>query len=146
MKMSLRNSFENFIHQLFCVIISPKFLFVLFFFLLIFFIQCNLKTSAPVTEAKTYSSLNDTVKYVGINTCRQCHESIYETFIHTGMGSSFDIASTKKSSAKFDTHSVIFDRDKNFYYKAFWDNDSLKFLEFRLEGKDTVHKRIETVN
>jgi len=56
-------------------------------------------------EAKlsTYASLSDTVKYVGMNTCRKCHESIYETFIQTGMGKSFDLASHKKSSAKFDT-------------------------------------------
>ncbi len=122
-------------------------LIVLFFFLIILFLaQCNSRTSTAVTETKTYASLNDTVKYVGINTCRQCHESIYETFIHTGMGSSFDVASKKKSAAKFDAHSVIYDKDKDFYYKAFWENDSLKFVEFRLEGKDTVHKRIETIN
>ncbi|MEO5571770.1 MAG: tetratricopeptide repeat protein [Bacteroidia bacterium] len=126
---------------------SQKFFVLLFFSLLVFFIiRCNYKTSSPVTEVKTYASLNDTVKYVGINTCRQCHESIYETFIKTGMGSSFDVASKKKSSAKFDQHAVIYDGDKNFYYKAFWENDSLKFIEFRLDGRDTVHKRIETVN
>ncbi|MEP7167732.1 MAG: tetratricopeptide repeat protein [Bacteroidota bacterium] len=114
--------------------------------IILLIIRCNTRTSTAIVETKTYSSLNDTVKYVGINTCRTCHESIYETFIQTGMGSSFDVASKKKSSARFDQHAVIFDKDKNFYYKAFWDKDSLKFMEFRLDGKDTVHKRIETVN
>jgi hypothetical protein len=106
--------------------------------------QCSNRNSS-VVENKTYASLNDTVKYVGMNTCKQCHADIYETFIHTGMGSSFDVASKKKSSAKFE-HALIYDKFKDFYYKAYWENDSLKFMEFRLEGKDTVHKRIETVN
>jgi tetratricopeptide (TPR) repeat protein len=140
------NKFKISVHQAFHLILLRRFLFALFFFLVIFFMQCNFKTTSPVKEENTYAGLNDTVKYVGINACRQCHESIYETFIHTGMGSSFDIASKKKSSAKFDAHAVIYDKDKDFYYKAFWENDSLKFLEFRLEGKDTVHKRIETIN
>lgn len=115
------------------------------FIFLIHITQCNTKTTQD-KENKLYASLNDTVKYVGINTCRQCHQSIYESFIQTGMGSSFDVASKKKSSALFDNHNVIYDSIKDFYYKAFWENDSLQFLEFRLDGKDTVHKRIETVS
>ena len=114
--------------------------------IILFLTECNTRTPTAIVETKTYSSLNDTVKYAGINTCRQCHESVYETFIQTGMGSSFDVASKKKSAAKFDAHSIIYDKDKDFYYRAFWENDSLKFMEFRLAGKDTVHKRIETVN
>ena len=51
-----------------------------------------------------------------------------------------------KSSAKFDEHSLVHDSIKNFYYKPFWDGDSLRLMEFRLDGKDTIHKRIETIN
>ncbi len=141
-----KNNHKVFIEIVLRVFQCRMFLFSGFFFVIIFFIvQCNSKTSSPIIESKTYASLIDTVKYVGINACRQCHESIYQTFIHTGMGSSFDVASKKKTSAQFE-HSLIYDKYKDFYYKAYWENDSLKFLEFRLEGKDTVHKRIETVN
>lgn len=92
-----------------------------------------------------YLNHSDTAKYVGINTCRLCHQDIYNTFIETGMGKSFDIASKQKSAGDYHT-SVVFDKMGDFHYKAYWDKDSLKFLEFRLQGKDTVYKRIETVN
>jgi hypothetical protein len=101
----------------------------------------------PKQTADTLAWLNhaDTAKYVGINTCRQCHQDIYNTFIKTGMGKSFDHATVQKTSAKFD-HPLIYDKFSDFYYKAFWQNDSLKFLEYRLEGKDTVYKRTERVD
>lgn len=102
------------------------------------------KKTAEAT--KTYASLSDSTQYVGMSQCRLCHESIYNTYIETGMGKSFDVASHKKSSAKFDQHALVYDKYRDFYYKPFWEGDSLKFMEFRLEGKDTVHKRIETIN
>lgn len=61
------------------------------------------------------------------------------------MGKSFDLATQQKSAGDYHT-SVIYDKIGDFHYKAFWDKDSLKFLEYRLEGKDTVYKRLETVN
>lgn len=82
---------------------------------------------------------------MGINTCRLCHQDIYSSFIETGMGKSFDIASRQKSAGDYHT-SVVHDKIGDFYYKAFWDKDSLKFLEYRLQGKDTIYKRLETVN
>lgn len=70
---------------------------------------------------------------------------IYKSFIETGMGKSFDLATRQKSSGDYHT-SVVHDRIGDFYYKAFWQNDSLRFLEYRLKGKDTIYKRLETVN
>lgn len=61
------------------------------------------------------------------------------------MGKSFDLATKQKSAGDYHT-SVVYDKIGDFHYKAFWDKDSLKFLECRLEGKDTVYKRLETVN
>ncbi|MCX6297001.1 MAG: multiheme c-type cytochrome, partial [Bacteroidetes bacterium] len=51
-----------------------------------------------------------------------------------------------KSSAKFSEHTTIYDKFKDFYYHPFWDNDSLKIMEFRLQGKDTIYKRTEKVD
>jgi hypothetical protein len=34
--------------------------------------------------------------------CKLCHQGIYDSFIETGMGKSFDHATKQKSSAKFD--------------------------------------------
>jgi len=61
------------------------------------------------------------------------------------MGKSFDIATKQKSAGDYHT-SVVHDKVGDFYYKAFWQNDSLRFLEYRLKGKDTIYKRQETVN
>lgn len=97
------------------------------------------------TDTLIYLNHSDTAKYVGINTCKQCHQDIYNTYIKTGMGKSFDLATKEKSSGDYH-NSVIYDKSGDFYYKAFWLNDSLQFLEYRLKGKDTVYKRQETVD
>ena len=105
------------------------------------------KTTSTEIKKDTLLYLNhsDSAKYVGINTCKLCHQDIYNTYIKTGMGKSFDIASKTKSAGDYH-NSVIYDKIGDFYYKAFWQNDSLQFLEYRLKGKDTVYKRQETVN
>jgi hypothetical protein len=91
------------------------------------------------TDSLTYLNHSDSAKYVGINTCRLCHQDIYNTFIETGMGKSFDIASKSKSSGNYHS-SVIYDKIGDYHYKAYWEKDSLKILEYRLQGKDTVHE------
>jgi hypothetical protein len=96
-------------------------------------------------KASLYASLNDTVKYVGMDACRNCHQDKFETFIHTGMGMSFDRASGKKSLARFGKNEIIFDKHKDFYYHPYFRNDSLFVHEYRLKGKDTIHSRTEQV-
>jgi hypothetical protein len=105
----------------------------------------NVKINTQPRDTLVYLNHSDTAKYVGINTCRLCHQDIYNTFIETGMGKSFDVASKQKSSGDYHT-SVVHDKIGDFYYKAFWDKDSLRFLEYRMQGKDTIYKRLETVN
>lgn len=79
-----------------------------------------------------------------MTTCLACHSGIHSTFMHTGMGMSFDKATRRKSSAHFTSHDVIYNKQKNFYYKPFWKNDStLCIMEFRLKGNDTIYKRVE---
>jgi tetratricopeptide (TPR) repeat protein len=97
----------------------------------------------PKKDTLVYLNHSDTAHYVGINTCRLCHQDIYNTFMETGMGKSFESATKKKSAGDF-SHSLIYDKYSDFWYKSFWGkNDSLYFLEFRLQGKDTIYKRIE---
>jgi len=105
------------------------------------------QTETKMSSKDTLLYLNhaDSARYVGINTCKQCHSEIYQNFIKTGMGKSFDVASKTKSAGDYHT-SVVHDKIGDFYYKAFWQNDSLRFLEYRLKGKDTIYKRLETVN
>ena len=108
-------------------------------------IQCS--NQVKVEDASNqYASLDSSVHYIGMGECRQCHQSIYETYIRTGMGQSIDYASHKKSSARFNNHSVVYDQFKNFYYQPFWANDSLYIKEFRLKGKDTTYRNIVGIN
>ena len=93
------------------------------------------------TDAPAYAALSDTVRYVGMQTCRNCHADIYESFLKTGMGKSFDVAGRQKSSARFPDHAPVFDRYRDLHYFPYWQSDSLHVLEFRLSGKDTVYSR-----
>src|SRR5690606_27018574 len=101
-------------------------------------------SSSPESrEGEAWRNVYDTtVKYVGMETCRSCHGDIHDTSKPTGMGLSFDHATLAKSSARFSEHTVVYDADLDFYYKPFWESDSLYILEYRLEGADTVHKLI----
>jgi len=122
----------------------------LFFLLLLFFFSsCTTHSStkeiSQEKDALLYLNHSDSAKYVGMNTCKQCHQSIYNTFIETGMGKSFDVATRKKSSGDF-SKATIYDKIADLHYKAYWDHDSLFIKEFRLDKKDTTHLRVEQVN
>lgn len=112
---------------------------------IIFTLHWNCSEEQPDTTSGSYASLSDTVKYVGMNTCRECHADIYDSFTETGMGRSFDNASHSKSSADFSSHEPVYDPHLDLYYLPFWESDSLRILEFRTEEGDTTHKRTETI-
>ena len=92
----------------------------------------------PVSE---YLNLHDSVSYVGKETCMQCHYEIYESYMQTGMGKSFEKSSKEKSSANFDEKSIINDVHLGLSYHPFWNNDSLFLKEF-----NSFHNRIENVD
>ncbi|MES2780377.1 MAG: tetratricopeptide repeat protein [Bacteroidota bacterium] len=121
-------------------------LFLLMAVVLLLNVFCNSKPTAPSPETNTYLNHNDTVKYVGIETCRSCHNDIYKTFIQTGMGQSFDLATRAKSAADFSKKHVVYDKYKDLYYTPSWKGDNFYITEFRLSGKDTIHKREEKVD
>lgn len=108
----------------------------------------NSKTDSKKEKAAESPYLNhhDSAKYVGINTCKTCHANIYETFIETGMGQSFDRASKLKTAALFGKGYTVYDSISDFHYYPFFSADTMKVMEFRLSGKDTIYKRLETVN
>jgi predicted CXXCH cytochrome family protein len=120
---------------------------ILLFILCLGLTRCDNRydTDNDYTE-HIYLNHHDTVKYVGMQTCRQCHSDKHATFIHTGMGMSFDTASRKKSVAGYHRIQPVYDSYKNLYYLPYWDNDALYVYEYRLEGKDTVHRRTEKIS
>ncbi len=124
-----------------------KHIYILFFFILTIwlFSFCNNNTNDTLTTP--YLNLEDNVQYVGMATCRSCHNNVYETFIQTGMGQSFRHAVREKSDAQFGDHAVIYDTLNNLYYYPFLKNDTTFYvLEYRLENDDTTHKRLEKVD
>ena len=63
------------------------------------------------------------------------------------MGQSFHYASRQKSAADFSpVHALVYDKELDYYYKPYWEGDSLYVLEFRLEGGDTIHKRKQKID
>ena len=107
--------------------------------------QLPKKLSNKSNDSLIYLNHSDSATYVGMNTCKLCHQEIYTTFIKTGMGKSFGIATRAKSSGDF-KNSTNFDKLADLHYKAYWDHDSLFIKEFRLDNKDTVYSRTEKVN
>jgi hypothetical protein len=111
---------------------------------------CRSPKTQPVAEGphSDWRNVYDTnAHYVGMDKCRQCHASVYESFMQTGMGQSFAPASRQKSAADFSpAHALVYDKDNDFYYRPYFKEDSLYIMEYRLEGRDTVHKRIERVD
>lgn len=103
------------------------------------------KTEQAVIGSPWHNVYDTTVQYVGMETCKGCHADIYNTYIQTGMGQSFDHATKQKSAADF-THAPVYDKDLDFYYKPFWQNDSLYVMEYRTEGSDTTHKLLQKVD
>ncbi len=121
--------------------------FLVFAFCLITIITFNINCSSnnTSTENSLYKNHAEGVQYVGMQTCKTCHQNIYESFIKTGMGKSFGAATKEKSAAHFSDHEKIYDPYLDFYYHPYFKGDSLYILEYRITNGDTVHKRIEKV-
>ena len=97
-------------------------------------------------NAVQFLNLHDTVSYVGMKECKKCHPLIYNQYMRTGMGLSFDTATCGKSAAVIGEDSMLYDPGLNMYYKPFWKDDALMLKEFRLNKGDTVFERIEKVD
>ncbi|NCX95029.1 MAG: pilus assembly protein TadD [Chitinophagia bacterium] len=108
---------------------------------------CTPKTTSTTEGSSLWRNVYDTTaRYVGMNTCKGCHEEVYKTFIETGMGKSFGLATPKKSAGDFSpAHALVYDSALNYYYKPFWRQDSLFIMEYRIENADTVHCRLQWV-
>lgn len=126
---------------------SPRAILSLAFGIIIcFLIFFSCTSNSEKNEELFYLNHNDTVDYVGLATCSSCHQEVAKTFQHTGMGRSFHFATHQKSAADFSKNHIIYDTLNDLYYKPFWNKEDLFFMEYRLDGKDTVHKRIEKID
>lgn len=116
------------------------------FVLLIFLCLCNNAAPGALGVNSPYLNHHDSVKYVGAEQCAQCHQDKAQTFLETGMGKSFDYSSKQKSAGRFINTPPVYDSFLNLYYLPYWQGDQFMLKEYRLVGKDTVHKRIEKIS
>ncbi len=91
---------------------------------------------------KIFLNLSTDVQYVGKESCRKCHEDIYQEFIKSGMGHSFYKPGTYPWIENFN-NAIVYDSISNLYYQPFIIQNELFIKEFRLEkSKDTVFSHI----
>ncbi len=95
--------------------------------------------------APGYLNLHDSVNYVGKETCLSCHAGAHQSYLETGMGQSFGVANKNKSAGRFEHNPVVYDFKLDFHYQPYFNGDTLYIKEFRLNGKDTIHKRIQKI-
>ena len=76
---------------------------------------------------------------MGVKTCMPCHADKCESFLQTGMGKSFDTASLFKTSANFKNVIPVYDAYLDLHYFPYFKSNKLYRIEYRLNGKDTVH-------
>ena len=98
----------------------------------------------PVEGA--YLNLGPEASYVGIETCGSCHREQYETFIQAEMGRSFRQGLLSNSDANFVDPEPIYDPDHDLYYLPFHRGEELFVMEYRVAGRDTLHKRVEQID
>ncbi len=105
------------------------------------------KKTSNSTNDSPFRNVRDSVAYVGMATCASCHANVHETFQHTGMGRSFDLATLKKTAATFGPQAVVYDSPRNFYYHPFFKDSVMYVLEYRLgDDGDTIHHRLEKIS
>jgi hypothetical protein len=92
-----------------------------------------------------FLNLQDSVDYVGIATCKECHADKYHTFIETGMGSSFGEATAAKTKAVWNNVKPVYDAKKDMYYLPFSSGGKYFIKEYRLKNGDTTHSRTEQI-
>ena len=115
----------------------------------LFIIVATLLYCSDNTKSTTdfhYDNHADSVAYVGMETCATCHQDKHQTFVHTGMGLSFDSATRQKSSALYGINHQVYDSSSYLHYYPFWKNERLYIKEFRLLEQDTIHQLTQEIN
>ena len=128
-----------------------KFLHTLIVILPVLILLAAYRCSGPELESELLSpsdflNLNDTVEYLGIEACKECHYDKYLSYMRTGMGLSWDSAFRSKSASVIGPDSILYDMYKDLQYRPYWEDDVLRLNEYRIAGQDTVHNRIQLVN
>ncbi len=99
-------------------------------------------------QAEGYLNHAPDVQYVGKESCRSCHQEIYDTYVETGMGRSWYRPKREEIIENFELVRV-YDKFSDYHYTAFWEEDSMYIREFRLSNEergDTTYTRTERID
>lgn len=83
--------------------------------------------------------------FIDPKSCNPCHAEIVENYLQTGKGRSFFPAEEKWAVEDWETKPV-FDQHLDLYYLPFRRPEGFFVKEFRLQGSDTIHQRIEKID
>lgn len=90
--------------------------------------QCNSPEEKPEVSDLIWLNHHDTVSYVGMDACSGCHGDVRHTFVHTGMGKSFDHATPGKAFFDWDGSEVIVDPHSGYSYQPYFVDSTLFVL------------------
>jgi hypothetical protein len=93
-----------------------------------------------------FLNLHDSVEYVGIEACKECHMDMWQAYMRTGMGQSWDLATKSKSASVFEAGHPLYDAKSAYYYQPYWQQGMMMVQEYKLDGEDTVYQRTEMVD
>ena len=97
---------------------------------------------SPDLPEKTLAEALKGAEYVGDEACASCHGETYAAYHRTGMGRSFSRFDQETAPEKLGPETRVYDENKDFYYEAFLQGDSLYQREFRLgEAGQVVYDR-----
>jgi tetratricopeptide (TPR) repeat protein len=122
-------------------------------FIVVLFIVLNKKDpSNGETETReyiidgdiTYLNTAPGVKYHGRESCRECHEEIYNAYVHSQTGRSMTRMDASNIIEDFPQKNAVYDSSLNYYYEMVQIDDRFFQREYRLdENNKVVHERIE---
>lgn len=84
--------------------------------------------------------------YVGDKVCASCHAEIYAAYQKTWKAHSLLPITPSLERIEDFTAPPVHDPQRDFYYWARWEGDSLYIYEARLKGRDTLYLRREKVD
>lgn len=89
-----------------------------------------------------FLNLDSDVEYVGKESCKKCHEEIYQEFVKSGMGHSFYKPGEQPWIENFQ-QAIVYDPYSQLNYEPFLFDNQLYIKEFRLkDGKDTLFSNL----
>ncbi len=110
--------------------------------------SCNTQPETQnqqVTDTLQWQNHALNVKYTGSKSCQSCHTEVYEQWLQTSKGKAFDTLDLKNLKLPIEKCSVQ-DPVSKYNYLLKPDENKLFLVEFQLQNRDTVYKRLIPVS